>query len=294
MSRETLTVRCPDGRQLLAEVAGPEDGDLVVFHTGTPGSCYLYDGQIRECAQRGLRVACAARPGYDGSDRLPGRSYADNPADTAVVADELGAKTFYVIGHSGGGGPALADAALLPQRVRAAAAVSTLAPREAAGFDWHAGLEANQPEEEALLAGDAELEALLSGLAEAMGRVKTGEDIIRNDDLRKFYADVDRACFSGEFLEFMVRSYPLAVRGGIWGWFDDDKVIWGDWGFDLTQIDVPVAVWQGGRDRTIPVAHTEWIAGTVPGAEYRLLEDEGHVSLLKHRYGEILDQLLAA
>jgi pimeloyl-ACP methyl ester carboxylesterase len=63
-------------------------------------------------------VICS-RPGYGGSTRNEGRTVADAAADTAALADHLGAERFLVAGWSGGGPTALACAALLPDRVRA-------------------------------------------------------------------------------------------------------------------------------------------------------------------------------
>jgi pimeloyl-ACP methyl ester carboxylesterase len=293
MEQERREVRMPEGRRIVFHVAGPKEGDLVFFHTGTPGTSHLYTGMTRECVARGLRLACVARPGYDGSDRLQGRSYADNPADTEAVADDLGAETFFAIGHSGGGGPALADAALLTGRVRAVAVCATLAPRLAMGPRWRKGLEmANGEELEAMEAGEPALRAYLEGRAEGMRGFKTGEEITTDPDFGRFYAQVDRECFRGEFLDFILEASPLSVSHGLDGWIDDDFAFFGDWGFDLSQIDVPVTIWQGGEDRIIPVAHAEWLAANVPGARFRLERAEGHTSLLLAHLGEILDELI--
>jgi pimeloyl-ACP methyl ester carboxylesterase len=220
--RREFRTRCPDGRWLSVEEAGPEDGELVVFHTGTPGSRYVFEGQARECAERGLRIACVARPGYSGSDRLEGRSYADNPADTALIADELGAETFYVIGHSGGGGPALADAAFLSERVRAATVIATFAPRSAQGLDWRAKVEkVNGAEEKAVLAGDAALQALLEDGVEEMLGVETVEQLL--EKAAKIYSEVDLNCFVGEFLDFQLRPLPPPARRG--PRFSDDPLL---------------------------------------------------------------------
>lgn len=293
LEQERREVRGPEGRRIVFHVAGPEQGDLVVFHTGTPGAPYLYVGMIRECVARGLRIACPARPGYSGSDRVPGRSYADNPADTAIVADELGAETFFAIGYSGGGGPALADAALLGDRVRAVNAGATLAPRLEMGSSWRIDLEgANGKEIAAIEAGEPALRELLEGWARDMRQIKAGKDITDNPDLDRFYAPVDRACLVGEHLDFLVKSYPLLVTPGVDGWIDDDFAFYGDWGFDLSRIGVPVTIWQGGQDKLIPAAHTEWLAANVPGARLRLRPEDGHVSLLHRRFGEMLDELI--
>jgi pimeloyl-ACP methyl ester carboxylesterase len=292
MEQERCEVRTPEGRRIVFHVAGPEEGDLVFFHTGTPGTSRLYVGMIRECVARGLRLTCVARPGYDGSDRVPGRSYADNPADTAVVADALGAETFFAIGHSGGGGPALADAALLLGRVRAAAVSATLAPRPEMGPSWREGLErANGEELDAMEAGEPALRAYVEKTAESMRQLKSGEEMTRGSEFRRLYAPRDRECFKDEFLDYVLRACA-EVGNAIDGWIDDDFAFFGDWGFDLSRIDVPVAVWQGGEDRVIPVAHAEWLAAHVPGARFHLQPEDGHPSLLIHHFGEILDELI--
>ena len=288
--RELLT---PEGRRLVFHVAGPAKGDLLFFHTGTPAISYLYAGMIRECAARGLRIACIARPGYGGSDRAQGRSYADSPTDTAIVADALGAETFFAIGHSGGGGPALADAALLPERARAVAVGAAFAPRLAMGPEWRKGLEpVNGEELEAIEAGESTLRAYLEGLAVGMRKIKTGEQITGDPDFGRIYAPVDRKCFQGEFLDFALRSFRLLGNESVDGWIDDDFALFGDWGFDLSQVVIPTAIWLGGKDNIIPVAHAEWFAANIPGARLHLYPEEGHVSLINHHFGAMLDELI--
>jgi hypothetical protein len=43
----------------------------------------------------------------------------------------------------------------------------------------------------------------------------------------------------------------------------------------------------------VPTAHGDWLAERIPGARPRILEDEGHLSLVL-RFETILDELLAA
>jgi pimeloyl-ACP methyl ester carboxylesterase len=63
------------------------------------------------------------------------------------LADHLGANRFLTAGWSGGGPHVLACAALLPERVARAATIAGVAPWDAEGLDWIAGMgEENQIE----------------------------------------------------------------------------------------------------------------------------------------------------
>jgi pimeloyl-ACP methyl ester carboxylesterase len=68
----------------------------------------------------------------------------------------MGIERFAVMGQSGGGPHALACGALMPERVLAAVSISGLAPIDADGLDWFAGMAA---------AGEAELRAAARGRA---------------------------------------------------------------------------------------------------------------------------------
>lgn len=291
MHREDLELRVAGGRRLSVRVVGPRDGTLVVFHNGTPGSRYLFEGYFEACAERNLRLACYPRPGYDGSDRMPGRLMADGAADTAAVADALGADRFHVMGHSGGGAPALSDAAQLRSRVISAAALSGLAPRSAEGLDWRAGTEdVNGAEFAAIEAGDDALRRYLEQLADEFREIEMGSQL--RAVFKESLCQADMDSLTGRFLEYQVASCGRAVQGGIWGWFDDDKAMWGDWGFDLAQISVPVSIWQGGKDGVVPAVHGRWLANHVPGARFHLLSEDGHLSILEQHFAAILDELI--
>jgi pimeloyl-ACP methyl ester carboxylesterase len=287
-----LKVGASDGRSLAVQVAGPEGGDVVFQHSGTPGAGPLYEPLLEEGAKRGLRHVSYDRPGYADSDRLPGRSVADCAADVTAIADALGIERFYTTGQSGGGPHALACAALLPDRVWSAATTAGAAPYDVEGFDWKAGMaQDNVDEFEACMAGDAELEAFLERWVERLDSV-TGDDVLAA--LGDLISEPDRRVLTGAYAEHAARSLRESIRNGIWGWFDDDKGFFGDWGFDLGAIEVPVTIWQGGEDRMVPFPHGQWLADHVSGAKSRLLPAEGHLSLGIGSYGDVLDDLIAS
>jgi pimeloyl-ACP methyl ester carboxylesterase len=293
VKRAEVEVRVADGRRLLVEVAGPEDGDVVLFHAGTPGARSLYEPNLEEGARRGLRHVCYSRPGYEGSDRWPGRSIADCVGDTKAVADALEIDAFHTVGHSCGGPCALACAALLPDRVRAVATVSSIAPIAAEGIDWWAGMAPdNIVEFETARNGDRELQGYLESKAAGILAAEDGQ--LLGETLDDLFSEVDQTALKeGERADFDVESCRRVLASGIWGWFDDVKACCVDWGFELDRAAAPVTVWHGGEDRMIPSAHGEWLAGHLPNAELRLLSEEGHVSLID-RYSSVLDGLIAS
>lgn len=286
--RETLEV---GGRRVEIEQTGPEGADSVVFfHTGTPSAGVLFEPMVEAGAARGVRHVAYSRPGYAHSDRRPGRTVADCAADVAAIADQLGMGRFYTVGWSGGGPHALACAALLGDRVIAAATLASVAPRDAEGLDWLAGM----GEENIQEFGAAESGQLISFL----DRMAADYTHVSAAQIHQAFGDlvspVDVAFMTGEFAQYLSDAVKLAVGRGIWGWFDDDLAFIHDWGFSLHAIDRPVTIWQGGQDRMVPFDHGRWLADHVAGAAAQLLPDEGHLSLTVGSYDRVLDELLAA
>src|SRR5580704_356245 len=180
LDTERRIVTVPDGRKIDVLMAGPADGLPLVLHEGTPVGLVLYPPTVRAAQARGLRVIVAARPGYEGSTPRPGRRVIDVAADTAAVLDALGADTFVTVGWSGGGPHTLACAAALPGRCLAAASVAGVAPYQAKGLDWLAGMgPENVAEFGAAVPGEAALTAFLDREA-AMFSTLTGESVAKS------------------------------------------------------------------------------------------------------------------
>jgi pimeloyl-ACP methyl ester carboxylesterase len=285
-------VPTPDGRSLDVYVAGPDGGDVLVFHAGTPGVPLPYEPMVEQMASRGLRFVGFSRAGYGSSTRRPGRSIADVVDDTTAVLDHLGAKEAYVVGWSGGGPHALACAALLPDRVHAAATIAGVAPYPADGIDYLEGMGAENVEEfNAALESDEALIAFKDRSWPEL-RVVTGPEVAAA--FGDLIDHVDRGSLTGDFADYLAACFREALRESYWGWFDDDKAFVSPWGFDLHSILVPVHVWQGGHDRMVPFAHGQWCAANIPTAIPHLDEEDGHLRIVVQEIGNILDELIAS
>ena len=262
-----LDVTLRDGRVLHAydrQPVGAAAGLTVVWHHGTP-NIGTPPGPLFDAADRlGIRWVSYDRPGYGGSTPRIGRDVASAAADVAAVVDAMGIDRFAVMGHSGGSVHALACAALLPERVIGVVGAASLAPYDADGLDWFAGMAPS---------GEATLRAAAAGRA-----VKEAHEAAATDEAIGFVS-ADWDALAGEWGWFESVVGP-ALKDGPGGLIEDDLAYVAPWGFDPAVIRAPVLLLHGTADRIAPVAHAEWLANRIPSAELWRATDEGHVSVL--------------
>lgn len=285
MTPQQRMVATPDGRELRVYEAGDPGGVVVLVHCGTPGDGLPFPPWAQDAAQRGIRLLGYDRPGYGTSTPRPGRRVADAAGDAAAIADALEFDRFATWGISGGGPHALACAALLPGRVVAAASLAGIAPFDAEGLNLFAGMgRDNWVEFGAAMQGREALAALVGPQAEELVGISAAE-------LTGFWqtlvspADV-RALGSG-LADFWAAGGARTFERGPDGWIDDDLAFVEPWGFELSDITVPVLVWHGRHDRFVPVAHGEWLADRIPGAEAEISDEDGHLTLITERVADV-------
>lgn len=270
-------VELPDGRRLDVTITGPSDGVPMIFHHGTPGSAVQVGAYRRAAHERGLRLVTYSRPGYGDSTRQPGRTVAAVVDDVAALLDRLGADRCVVAGWSGGGPHALATAAGLPDRVAGVLCIAGVAPYDADGLDFLAGMGASNVEEFGLvLRGEDVLRPSLE--QEAVG-LRAGDAAAVREGLASLLPEVDHAVLTDEFGDDLAAHIAEGLRTGVDGWLDDDLAFVRPWGFALTDITVPTFLWQGSEDLMVPFAHGQWLAKHVPGVTAHLEPGEGHLSV---------------
>ncbi|MDX3380983.1 alpha/beta hydrolase [Streptomyces niveiscabiei] len=268
-----------DGRRLAVEIAGDPRGFPVFLLHGTPGSRIGPAPRPMLLYHQRVRLITYDRPGYGSSDRLPGRSVAHVSEDVAAIADALGVERFAVVGRSGGGPHALACAALLAGRVTRVAVLVSLAPRDAAGLDWFAGMAASNVREYAqAVVGPDRLAASLRARSVA----------IRADprkllsELRWELTESDlRVIADAGIRSMLIRSYAEALSVSADGWVDDALSFCAPWGFALDAISVPVLLWHGEQDVFAPASHTRWLAEHIPGRTVVVHPRAAHFAALR-------------
>jgi pimeloyl-ACP methyl ester carboxylesterase len=278
------SIRTPDGRTLAVEIDGDPAGRPVLVHNGTPNSRHLYGPNVQDAKERGLRLIGYDRPGYGGSSPKPGRTVADCATDVRAICAGLHIDRLAMWGISGGGPHVLACAALLPDLVIAAASLASQAPYGAEGLDFFEGMGQGNVDDSRLFFEDqAASRAQLEKDREEM-LATPAEDAAAG--LESLLSPTDKAVLQGGIAEYLTYALQDGMELSGEGWWEDNCLL-EPWGFELADITVPVLLMHGREDKFVPFGHGRWLAGHIPGVEARLLDHDGHLTLLEHRIPEV-------
>jgi pimeloyl-ACP methyl ester carboxylesterase len=292
------------GRTVAYETWGDERGTAIFLLHGTPGGLLGPRPRGLELRLMRTRLITYDRPGYGRSDRLIGRRVVDAATDVAAVADHLGIERFAVVGRSGGAPHALACAAALGDRVTAVASLVGVAPRDADGLDWTAGMcpsnrrqytevwrayhgvdDGRPPAIPASAAGilSRNTDALVNPSTDFLqGRLRpdmddADVDALTDPGIRRLVVDNFRQATTDEQL------VPFGAGGQrvLAGWLDDNLAFCGPWGFPLDAVRQPALLWHGERDTFSPVGHSRWLAERLPDASLVVNPAAAHFGAVK-------------
>ena len=281
----TRSVTLPDGRELAYEEYGDPGGEPVLsFHGGL--SSRLDAAPAHQAAlDLGVRLLSPDRPGIGRSTYQPGRRLLDWPADVAALTDALGIDRFAVMGWSCGGPYAAVCGARMSDRITAVALLSSAVPLELVGTT------------KGLARDDRILLFLVRWaprVASALLRVTIGEASERRlyREIRRSFPAVDRAALEerGSIVD-AVAFVKESMRQGTEGCLQDYRIFGSPWGFDLSEVTVPVRIWEGEEDTTGPPEYRELLLRHLPRSQLSLVPGEGHLSLLQHQAPAILSHL---
>jgi pimeloyl-ACP methyl ester carboxylesterase len=183
--------------------------------------------------------------------------------------------TFAVLGASGGAPHALAVAALLGSRVSRCATIVGFGPYTAPGFDFYGGWSAEDARKWRLTeqGGDALLDMLRAETAEM---------------LEAFPLDGNA---DAEY-RMLAETVAESVAQGIDGRLDDELSFVRPWGFEVSDIAVPIQIMVARDDEFIPASHGRWLADHIPHAEL-VIAPGTHLGFDRHAEEEKLIAWLA-
>ena len=282
-------IRLPDGRVLCYAEYGDASGKPVFYFHGFPSSRLESQFTDGVAGRLGVRIIAPDRPGYGYSDYKPDRIIGEWPDDVLALADELALDRFAILGVSGGGPYAAACAHSIPHRMTSAGIVCGLGPLDVPGTTqgkMRAGrlvyfLARTMPGLADLLCGT--VAAVLSRNPERLFSLMKVM-VSRPDSILFRQPQVKR---------ILLESYREAFRQGPQGIERELRLYVRPWGFRLEDITMPVHLWHGEQDNTVPVRMGRHYAKTIPACRAEFYPAEGHFSMPIYHMEHILGRLVA-
>jgi pimeloyl-ACP methyl ester carboxylesterase len=261
---EILTLA--DGRLLAwAEWGDPRGAPLIFLHP-CPGSRMLCPDPDATAAA-GVRLITVDRPGYGRSDCVADPTLAGFARDLERLLDHLWLGRVPVIGWGGGGQYAAACAAVLGERVSAAALVATPAPNTQLRRPSPALLELAERAENDSFQELAGARSMATSLAAAPQRVEDRWD--SPPDLAARARPEIRLALSAMWGE--------AFRTGAHGLAADMVAGSRPWGFSAGAVVARTALLYGDLDPVVDPAHGRWWARALPRARLTVRPESGHL-----------------
>ena len=285
-------LRLKNGGDLAFCEYGSDAGTPVFFFHGWPSSRTMAQLADKSARELGVRIISADRPGIRDSSFQANRRLIDWPDLVEQLADHLGIDQFRVLAVSGGSPYGYATAAKLPERVRAAAIASGAPPivdlRDHSGllslYRYMIWLYTNAP---FLLRIFFYTTGALASIRPPVWLRPLMLKVLRLQPCDATAME-DTVAFEACF-----ESQRHAWRASVKGLILDAEIFGEPWGFRLEDIDVPVRLWHGTKDRAFSIEIAKEIAQRLPNCQTRFVEEEGHYSVPIRHMREILADLIA-
>jgi pimeloyl-ACP methyl ester carboxylesterase len=104
-------------------------------------------------------------------------------------------------------------------------------------------------------------------------------------------SEPDFQILQGDFAEVMADASRQSAAVDFSGWVDDDIAFTLPWGFEVSDVNVPVHIWQGDQDLMVPAAHGAWLHKHLPMSELHFVPGEGHISIVVNHRIQIVHNL---
>jgi pimeloyl-ACP methyl ester carboxylesterase len=268
---------------------GDPNGAPVFFFHGWPSSRTMAELADEAAKDLGLRLVSPDRPGIRDSQLDLNRTLLDWPPLLAELAAHLRIDKFKIFAVSGGAPYAYVTAWSMPERVERVVVASGAPPL--AGLDERHGLLPIHRRMLALRESQPGLLRILFHLARPFARLKM--PIRMRPLLLRFLQPCDANVLrDSKSFEVCFESARQAWRSSAAGVMIDAEVYAQPWGFPLEEVQVPVGLWHGKKDRTFSFHLAEQVAKRLPSCEFHLIDGAGHYSLPIRYTREILSGLI--
>ncbi|MEW8339660.1 MAG: alpha/beta hydrolase [Candidatus Thiodiazotropha taylori] len=290
MNSDTHVVTLPDGRRLAyAEYGDPAGTPTLYFH-GFPGSrleAQLFDLPARK---QKLRVLAPDRNGIGLSDPKPNRCLLDWSRDVSDLLDSLDIEKVHLVAVSGGGPYALACTSQLAKRIHDLTLVCPLGPLDQVelmnSLRWPGRYSFTSVRTIPLLP------EITYGLF-IIPLTQRWPQIIYQMMVAMAPPADTKVLNRHQVRKIMCGSISEAARQGRSALLYEMSLYAQPWGFDISKIKMPVHLWHGTADETVPMIHGNTIAKSLSNCKSHYIKGEGHFSLPIDYVDQILSDSLS-
>ena len=290
----TDLVQLRDGRQLQYWKGGAADGEPVIFLPGCPDSRRIACTGDASAIGAGVRLIAVNRPGY-GASHATQSNHLSVADDVVALADALGLRRFSLLGMSLGGPYALACAARHPGRVHSVGVIASPAMPTALDPPFHRdGMDAESQEFFRRLTStsvDDAVELLRPGYADWVAGVDANDpddEAVASRWLAAMSADDGQAL--ARVPTDVLAAAAREALAQLDGYLRDVAVTFRDWDFEVSAITCPVWLAYGEYDDNVSLRNAEWLAASLRHATLEILAKTTHLQALVENW----DRALAA
>tara|TARA_R110000824_G_scaffold118960_14_gene272198 strand:+ start:334810 stop:336606 length:1797 start_codon:yes stop_codon:yes gene_type:complete len=279
-------ITLPDGRKLAYREYGAEAGMPVFFLHAVLSGSLLRDNEAQMALRHGLRLIVIERPGTGWSTPDPDMSFETVAADLEFLADALELKQVLVSGRSSGARFAIAVAKRLGARVPR---LLLWAPR------FNVDPESNRRDLLGRFYAGMRRVPWYARAALALLRAKLSRPFLREMLMRSHErSPADYALMDSEpgLLDFMVRQSFEALEITHEGVVGEARLLDTDQPLDLDGLEAELVIWHGREDGYVDGQEVERRVSNFPYAEFRFLDNEGHIFSLDARE-KVFERLIA-
>ena len=281
------TVNLSDGRSMSFASFGDPAGKPVFYFHGFPGSRFEPQSNHEEYLKAGIRLLALDRPGVGQSSRKSKRKLLDWPNDVVEVAKILNLKKFSVLGVSGGGPYALACARAIPGYLDKVTVACGLGPMDAPNAT--SGMMISN---RILFSYGRFFPPFLRLSVSLMVRQLSSKPVKGFEKFVEGLPEPDRLVLSGTNAQELVLASAIeGVRQGSGPLLEEIRIYSKFWGFELSDLNIPVSLFQGEVDIDVPASMARYQAELIPDCELNLYPTDGHFSLLVNHIDEIITSL---
>lgn len=286
-SRLHQEIQLSDGRILgYSEIGDPLGFPILFFHGGN-GSRLEARWFESSAIQHRVRLITPDRPGFGLSDFQQKRTFLDWSDDIQELITALKIETFSVFGLSGGAPHVLAVCLQLADSIHHASIISGVAPPTMPNRYQGMWLPIRF-----LFFASRYLPFAKNFFLAQMGNFYSDREMMEKRMLQALpQPDKDLIANRPEILDIYAvdakESHRQGIEGDAWEW----HLYAHDWQMDITQIQIPIALWYGRYDQNAPLAMGQYYANTLNHSHLHVVEDGGHFSTINNHIDTILKDL---